>query len=163
MEQNKELVNYQDKYGKTPLIVYSEKGLLKCIEVLFNYSVNITFIDSYGDTFLHKICKKGNTELLKKLGKYVFNNNENIIDVKNNEELTPIMICAKNGNEDMFYILKGHNANLKLYDSHDNSVFHYICYNKICIGLIVDNKPNKYGLTPKDYCRLSLDYYYFNG
>ena len=40
--------------------------------------------------------------------------------------------------------------------------YHYICKNAICIGHIIENIKNKFGLTPADYCSISKKFYSFN-
>ena len=73
----------------------------------------------------------------------------------------PIMICCKNKNEEMFYLMKSLGANLDVRDGYGNTVYHYICANSICLNMTVECIQNFFGLTPKDYCVLSPKYYHF--
>ena len=78
----------------------------------------------------------------------------------NNYETLAIMSCM-NKCEDIFYMLKGMGADLKSTDRFGNSVYHYICKNAICIGILCNNKSNNFGITPKQYCSIAPSYYEF--
>ena len=71
------------------------------------------------------------------------------------------MIACENKFEDLFYILKGYLADLNAKDIYGNSVYHYICLNSICLGIIIINTENLFKLTPKDYCKIAYTYYTF--
>ena len=58
-------------------------------------------------------------------------------------------------------VLKGLNANLDEVDMYGNTVYHYICKSKLCPGILVVNKKNKFGFTPYDYCTIDHKFYYF--
>ena len=71
------------------------------------------------------------------------------------------MVTCKNKCEDIYYLLKGVNADLNIVDRFGNTLEHYICLNEMCIGMGIKNKENIFGYTPKDYCKISPDYYMF--
>ena len=59
------------------------------------------------------------------------------------------------------YILKGLDADMNAIDMYGNTVYHYICNESICLGIFVSNNANKFGFTPKDYCKLNHSFYHF--
>ena len=83
-----------------------------------------------------------------------------LIDMPNKNSETPIILGCMNGHEDIYYLMKD-KANMESKDKYGNTVYHYICKNAICMGIIVDNQENLFGLTPKDYCKISNNYYVF--
>ena len=152
------LVDDLDEEKRSPLMKYSELGLTKCINKLILFNADCELIDNKGDTFIHKLCKFGYHNILQNTIRNVIN----IINIRNNELMTPAIVASYYGHEEVFYILKGLNANLDITDIYGNSVYHYICRNKICIGMIIHNHKNKFGFTPSDYCQISKKFYYFN-
>jgi hypothetical protein len=91
--------------------------------------------------------------------KFVLKKYSELINIPNNNFETPVIICCKYNNENMYYILKSMGADLDEKDYHGNTVYHYICLNKMCIGTIIKNIKNKFGLAPIDYLKLSHIYY----
>ncbi len=81
--------------------------------------------------------------------------------MQNKTNETPIIISAKNLQENNIYYLKSINARCDLVDNYGNTVYHYICLNELCIGIEIINNKNYFNYTPSDYCKISLDYYYF--
>ncbi len=124
----------------------------KNLEKLFNDKTNDN------NNILHILCKKNtNLRIIKKI---LYDNIHLLNDVNDNKE-TPIMVTCKNKCEDIYYLLKGVNADLNIVDMFGNSLEHYICLNEMCIGMGIKNTENIFGYTPKDYCKISLDYYMF--
>ena len=84
-----------------------------------------------------------------------------LINLQNKSYETPLIISAKNKQEDYIYFLKGIKADMNISDLYGNTVYHYICLNELCIGMAIDNKENIFGYKPSDYCKISQNYYYF--
>jgi len=143
--------------GETPLIYYAKNNLSSFVSKLLINNANYELFDNDNNNFLHILCQNKNTECIKHNIKKILN----IIDSKNNLFMTPAIIATQNACEEIFYILKCNGANLNICDIYGNTVFHYITKNSICIGLCIQNKKNKYGLTPFDYCTLNPEFYYF--
>ena len=93
--------------------------------------------------------------------KYVLKKYPELINMPNNKAETSAIICAKSGNENMFYIIKGMGADLGVKDYYGNTVYHYICATSICIGMMIHNEPNYFNIVPQDYCKISAKYYNF--
>lgn len=157
LKKNKNLIDEKDDQGRTPLILYAELGLGECIQKLIEYGADYEIQDNNSDTFLHKLCANGKLKIVQN----VIRNVIDIIDVKNDKMMTPALIAAMNKQEEIFYVLKGLNANLDETDIYGNTVYHYICGSKICPGILIVNKKNKFGFTPYDYCKIDHKFYYF--
>ena len=114
--------------------------------------------DNNNNNILHLLSS--NNSYIKLLKLVVFD----MLDIINNQNKsleTPIIIATKNSAEDIFFLFKSLNANLDLVDEYGNSVYHYICLNGLCIGMMIENKHNIFGYKPIDYCKISPKYYCF--
>jgi hypothetical protein len=143
--------------GKSPLLLYSELGLEKCIDVLLKYNAAKDITDDQGENFIHKLCKYGHMKILQK----IIRNNLEFLDIQNNIMKTPAILASENGFEEIFYILKGLNADLSLTDYYGNTAYHYICRNGICMGMIIPNISNFFGFRPSDYNSIADNFYHF--
>lgn len=159
LKLNNELINEYNDLKKTPLIMQTEKGNVDNVIELLKHGANQLLFDSKGETLLHKIAREGHIEMLKQTLSYC----KNIINVKNSSLETAIMLSCKHGNEELFYILKDETIDTTLKDINDNTIYHYICLNGICIGHTIINSVNKFGYTPQNYCKFASGYYNFIG
>jgi hypothetical protein len=150
-------INIKNKDGQTPLLYYAKNNLTSFVIKLIDNNANYELIDNNNNNFLHILCENKNIQCIKQIIKKIIN----IIDVKNNLFMTPALIATQTGCEEIFYILKCNGANLDICDIYGNTIYHYITKNSICIGMCIQNKKNKYGLTPFDYCSLNPEFYYF--
>jgi hypothetical protein len=157
VKKNPSLLDDKDDQGRTPLIHYAELGLGKLIEKIIGLGADYEITDNKSETFLHKLCKNGNTNIVQN----VIRNVTKIIDIKNEDMMTPAIIAALNKHEEIFYILKGVGADLDIHDTYGNTVYHYICRSRICPGMLIVNKKNRFGFTPYDYCKIDHKFYYF--
>ena len=157
LRMNIKLIDIKNEIGVTPLIKYSELNLSKCIYKLLEYNCDIELVDNRLDTFLHKLCENGNVNIIK----LIIENVQYIINYKNIDMMTPIMIATINGHEEIFHILYNYSADLSLCDIYGNTVYHYICKSKLCLGATIINKKNKFGFTPYDYCNIHSKFYCF--
>ena len=153
---NKQLMHERNKDGQIPLVKYAALGLNNSAESLLALGSPIDTADKKGNTFLHEICATGNTVLLGK----VLNSCTNLMTTQNIDLETPILLACKNGHEDIYYSLNKHN-NVDVPDQFGNTVYHYICLNKMCLGLMIPNKKNAFGFTPQDYCTIASKFYHF--
>jgi len=157
LKNNKKLIDTKNNNGETALIRYANLGLTNCMMKLLDNGSDYELTDNNNETFLHKLCKNGNYETVQTVVRKVID----IIDSQNDKLMTPAMISALHGHEEIFYILRGLNANLDQTDIYGNNVYHYICKSKICPGIIIPNKKNKFGFTPYDYCSIDHKFYFF--
>lgn len=154
---NPELINQQNTKGLTPINIYSKYGLTKSITLLLEYNSDYTITDNDNNTFIHTLCCYGHQNTIQSIIRNVID----IIDVKNNKYMTPSIIAAKNGYEEIVYTLKGLDSDMNATDIYGNTVYHYICNSSICLGILVPNNSNKFGFTPKDYCKIDNNFYHF--
>ena len=158
LNKNIELIDERDNDGMTPLILYSVLRLNECIHKLLDFGADYELLDNHFDTFLHKLCYGGSLDIIQNVVRRVIS----IIDTKNDFQMTPAIIATSKGYEEIFYVLKGLNADLDATDVYGNTVYHYICLSKICPGILIVNRKNRYGVTPYEYCKLSPKYYHFH-
>ena len=153
MEMNPNLINIYNNDGETPLLYHSKHNPTILGEFI-KYDADLTLVDKNGNSCFHFICALNEPVILKLLIKQY----PDFINLPNNTLDYPIMICCKNKQEEMFEILKCY-ANLDVKDSYGNTIYHYICANSICLGIMIKLIKNNFGLTPKDYCKLAHKFY----
>jgi hypothetical protein len=154
MKLKPELIDLKDDNKITPVMYHSINNPI-ILNTLLNYDFDFTLTDDCGNTFFHHLCKNDSIEQLK----LVLKKYSELIDIPNNKSETPIILSCIHNRENMFYILKGMGANLDTQDCYGNNVYHYICANAMCLGIIIINDKNNFGLTPVDYCKISHNYY----
>lgn len=148
-----ELLNLKDSNKETP-IVYHSKHNPEIVKIFLDYEFDYTLVDSNGNCFIHHLCQNDSHDILKLALKRC----PELIDMPNKKSETPMIICCKNNLENMFYVLKGLGADMDAQDLYGNTVSHYICSNSMCLGMIIENKQNYFGLTPSDYYKVSNKY-----
>lgn len=151
-----DLLNLKDTNKETPIMFHS-KFNPEIVKNMLEKEFDYTITDSDGNTFLHHLCKKDYPDVLKLALKRC----PELINMPNKKSETPIIISAKNNNENMFYVLQSMGADLEMKDLFGNTVFHYICCNSMCLGMAINDNPNYFGLKPSDYSTVSNKYYTF--
>lgn len=151
-----DLLNLKDSDKLTPIMHHS-KFNPSIVKIILDYEFDYTLTDSDGNTFLHYLCKYNYHDVLK----FALKRCPELIDMPNKNSETPIIITGFNNKENMFYVLKSMGADIKTKDLYGNTVFHYICSNSMCLGMIIEDTPNYFGLKPSDYCKISTKYYTF--
>ena len=157
LKLNINLVNERNNRDETPLHIYSKKCYNEKILKLLNITeCDYKLLDKDNNTFLHCLGNF-NYDKLKDIIKKTLS----IVDYQNNNGETILIKAIKNNNENLFYILKGFNANMKIKDINGNTVYHYICHMGNCCGITIPFIENNYGYHPIDYCTISTNYYNF--
>ncbi len=154
----------KDMNDNTPLLYHAINKNYKIVEILIKVIKEKNLIKIFeeknnnNDTILHILTKSNeNIKLIKEI---IYDNME-LLNLQNKDGETPIIISCKNSAEDVYYLLKGLDANMDICDMYGNTPEHYICLNEICLGMAIRNKENIFGYTPLDYCKISDKYYYF--
>jgi ankyrin repeat protein len=156
METNPELIYMHDEYNEMPLF-YHAKHNSEILLYLLKFDIDFTHLDNDGNTCLHHLCKKNDANLLRKiLEKYT-----EIIDLPNLNDEYPVIISSKCKQEEMIYAFQEYNVDMMAKDAYGNTAYHYICSNSLCLGIEIPLVQNYFGLTPKDYCKISHKYYNF--
>lgn len=153
---NPDLVNLKNNNKETP-IVYHAIHNPNLLTIFLDFEFDCTLVDTDGNTFLHHLSKHDYPDILKLSLKRC----PELIDMPNKKSETPSIIACQAGNENGFYVLKGMGANLDTTDCYGNTPYHYICATSMCLGMIIKNSANFFGLTPLDYCKISDEYYGF--
>lgn len=151
-----DLVNLKDSNKETPVIFHAKHNP-QIVKIFLDYEFDYTLTDLHGNTFIHQLCSHDYPDILKLSLKRC----PELVDMPNKKAETPIIICGQKNLENMFYVLKGMGANLNAQDCYGNTVFHYMCSNSMCLGMMIEDKQNYFGLKPSDYCKVSANYYNF--
>lgn len=148
-----------NQYNQNILMTNIDKNI-DIIMILMQY-VNLLHSDNNNNNILHYIANNNRIDVLK----YMLNDKVykeiiiNCIDQQNNKGETPIMLSTMTNNESLFYILYNLGANTNLNDENGNSIYHFICKNKMCIGFELKNQNNNFGFSPIDYANISSNYW----
>jgi len=157
------ILNKKNINGESCLIYHAKKNNLFIVETLIDIIKSkenniLKEIDNDNNNILH-ILSSNNSNL--RIIKLIIFDNLDIINGQNNLLQTPCIIATIHSAEDIFFLYKSLNAHMDLYDQYGNSVYHYICLNSLCLGMIIRNKHNIFGYKPSDYCKISPTYYFF--
>jgi len=158
MNLNENLLEVQNDQNETPLMTLSRKSSL-LTRILLDYEPETTIVDINGNTILHNLCINGDIETIK----YICKTYPQLVNVQNKNLETPIIIAAINKHEDAIYTLKGLRADMDKKDRYGNTVYHYICQNSLCLGMIINDTVNEFGFSTQDYCRVAKIFYHFIG
>ena len=124
---------------------------------MLSHDFDPTIVDNDGNTFVHHLSKHNVPIILKT----ALNKFPELVDMPNKKSETPAIICCKNSQEDMFYILKSKGCSMEFVDYYGNTCYHYIVLNSMCIGMTIMNARNRFGITPENYSKISPKYYHF--
>lgn len=149
-----ELINMYNSDNKTPVLYHAEHNPI-LVKIFLEYDFDSTLCDSNGNTYINILCMYSNLDILK----IALRKHYELIDMPNRQLETPILISTKHNKEDVFYMLKNIGANIHVRDIYGNTIYHYICANKMCIGMTINISENYFGLTPLEYCKISPKYY----
>lgn len=156
------IVNIINNKKQNILMTNIDKNI-DIIIILLQY-INLIDSDIDNNTILHYLVKFNRIDVInymlsnKCLHNYIISN----LNLQNNNNETPLIISTINNNENLFYILYNLGSNTELKDIHENTIYHYICKNKMCIGMKLKNEINKYGFNSWDYADISKDYWIWN-
>lgn len=156
IELNPDLLNIKDHNKETPIMFHS-KNYPEIVKIILQHEFDYTLTDADGNTFLHHLCKSDFPDILKLALKRC----PELINMPNKKSETPTIITGQHNKENMFYVLKSMGSDINTKDLFGNTVFHYICSNSMCLGIVINDYPNYFGLKPSDYCKISNKYYTF--
>lgn len=161
LKLNINLLNFSNENGDTPILYHTKQNNILLVKKMLEYNNQELKLelnkDNDGNTLLHIMCYHNVYDYIK----YIVNKYSELLNLQNNNLETPIIIATKKSHDNIFYILQGLKADLTKTDIYGNTPYHYICKNEICIGIAIMNTKNKFGYTPKDYCKIAHSYYYF--
>jgi len=150
LNYDSEIVNVKNNQGYTPIFLAFKNNYLT--EILLSISdLNIRIEND--ETYLHHIIKNGNTIVLSKIFMYQEKWNNQLINMKNQDGETPLLLASKMLKQDCCNLLIHNGADISISDNNGNTIFHYIClYNltQIDVESIPENKNNN-DETPSNY------------
>lgn len=96
--------------------------------ITYNVYINLNCRDNYGQTLLHRACKKGNVEIVKLLLTYNIEINcyDYISNINKNPNKTPLHYATKKLHYDVVDILTTHGVNMNCKDTDKKTPLHYI-------------------------------------
>jgi hypothetical protein len=127
--------------------------------LLLNEINNDTFTENIFNKFLDLILESQNYKYIKNILE-INKNNKNVFLTNN-----ALFKILDNKQEELFYYIinlfeEEDNLFEKLKDTDNNTMYHYICKNSICLGYKINNKVrNNKGFKPLDLCNISPKYY----
>ncbi|BFZ03468.1 hypothetical protein BsWGS_06507 [Bradybaena similaris] len=118
-------VNCRDGDGKTPLMMAASNGCVNMLQMLLNNGTDVSDKDN-----------KGNTALLHAVTDQCFENvsclidftrdKKNVINIQNNEGLTPLIVSVKKGNVVIMKKLIENGADVNIKDNNENAALHHL-------------------------------------
>jgi len=156
-----ESINKLNEHNESVITYHIKNKHFEEVKYLIKYDFDMSNIDNDGNTFLHCLCVFDNGDLLKKCLTKINSIVENILNKQNKKLESAMIVACQSCHEDMFYILKNFGANDSIKDKLGNTIYHYICKNKMCIGMTIKNSKNYFNMTPHDYCYIDDKFYDF--
>ncbi|XP_046579350.1 ankyrin repeat domain-containing protein 50-like [Haliotis rubra] len=116
-------VNSRGHFGRTPLMLAAYIGQKEVLDVVLSKGGDASLVDIHGDTILHLACLGGNLEIVK----YVLS--QNIVDVNSRGQYnrTPLMMAARRGHGEVFYLVLHKGGDASLVDKYGDSILHLAC------------------------------------
>ncbi len=113
-------IDYQDKYGNTPMIESGVCDHIEAARLLISKGVCLEIHNKEGDNVLLIVVQKGNLEIAKEL--LVAGAN---INSSNSCGCTPLMIASKSNDSSMVQLLLDHNADVRKLDDQGRDALYY--------------------------------------
>lgn len=120
---NNTLANIQNNNKETPIFNITNVKMTATFDLLLIYS-DITKQNNDGETILHKCIKNNFLIFVKKI--VMHKDIDKIINIKNTNGETPLLLACKFGHSKICNMLIQYNADLEQTDNNGNSIYHYI-------------------------------------
>lgn len=146
-----ESYNIRNDDGDTPLFCACNNSYFT--ELLLSKEINLIDKNNIGDTYLHKIIRNGSFETLLRLFACGTKNIGNVINEKNKNNETPVLLACKLKKQECCNILINNGADITIPDENENTLYHYISLyglSKINVDALPEIR-NQFGFTPTDY------------
>jgi hypothetical protein len=146
------LINAKNNDNISPLYDACNNGTL--LELLMiNGAIVQPSVLHTNETFIHHIVKFGTVKNLKKSLLYY----GELINEKNINGETPVILAGKLRKSDMCNLLILHGAQTNICDNAGNLLEHYVCLNGLSdVRCVLTNSKNKFGYTAQDYMLVHL-------
>lgn len=125
--QIKQIVNFQNEAGLSPLHVAVQRGNFAHVQKLISLGADCSLPDAEGNTPLHLAATSGNLEILNALA-----DTTDDLDLQNNDGETPVILAAHAGNTGAFVSLTSMDkhvvpADTGIVDSRGRNVLMHAC------------------------------------
>ncbi|XP_046560342.1 ankyrin repeat domain-containing protein 29-like [Haliotis rubra] len=122
LKENIASINSRDNTGKTPVMLAAECGHTDVFKLLLNNQCD-TQVYEDGNTILHTSCALGHVDIVK----CILTQGLIHIDSCGQNQMTPVMLAAKNGQRNTFDLLVNNKCDMKKCDTNGNTVLHMAC------------------------------------
>ncbi|XP_067659864.1 putative ankyrin repeat protein RF_0381 [Haliotis asinina] len=123
LKKNIVSVDGEDSMGKTPVMLAAESGHTDVFQLLVSKQCDIHKTCRDGNNILHTSCSRGHIDIVKCIVTEGLIN----IDSPGQNQMTPVMFAAKNGQRDIFDRFTNNKCDMKKQDKDGNSVLHMAC------------------------------------
>ncbi|XP_067653306.1 putative ankyrin repeat protein RF_0381 [Haliotis asinina] len=106
-------INSRGWNQRTPVMVAAFKGRGKVVELLVKHGADLSLISGTGNNILHLACSQGNFDVVK----YLLSLNLLDINSRGNKQMTPVMVAADKGYENVVELLVNNGARRSIKDN----------------------------------------------
>jgi len=121
LEYDKNVLHDRNKDGNSALLIALINGYTTFAEFLIDSGASLNDINDDGNTIIHEIVKKNSSWLLKKIVKKV---NQDIINHKNKDGMSPLLIAATADDLEIVKTLVDCRANLYATNKYGDNIAH---------------------------------------
>ncbi|XP_046558661.1 ankyrin repeat domain-containing protein 50-like [Haliotis rubra] len=123
LKKNIVFVDGEDSMGKTPVMLAVECGHRDVFQLLVPKQCHIHKACRGGNNILHTSCALGHVDIVK----CILTQGRIHIDSFGQNQMTPVMFAAKNGQRDTFDLLVNRGCDTSQLDEDGNTVLHMAC------------------------------------
>ncbi|XP_059836098.1 ankyrin repeat and death domain-containing protein 1A-like isoform X1 [Hypanus sabinus] len=145
------LVDAEDKFGMTPVLLAASHGNLTILQTLVKAGATVTARNRLGQTLLHCAALQGHPSVIR----YVAEDLEGIpVDDPDQNGKTPLLLAAESGHSDVLRLLRDLGCDLRAVDKESNSALHLAARRghaellPYLMPAICSDAQNQDGLTP---------------
>ncbi|XP_048250936.1 putative ankyrin repeat protein RF_0381 [Haliotis rufescens] len=116
-------INSRDEEDCTPMLNAAKKGHKHVFDLLVSKGADMALRDRASNTVLHAACEGGNIEIVQ----YILRQNVTSINARRWEGVTPVLVAADNGHEEVFDLLVVEGADLLIVTDFRDNILHEAC------------------------------------
>ncbi|XP_067660154.1 putative ankyrin repeat protein RF_0381 [Haliotis asinina] len=116
-------IDSQDINGQTPAMIPASNGNMDVLEILVEAGADLSLEREDGETILHVACEWEHIEIIE----YLLTHSHVDINSRDGDDCTPAMMAAREGNEDIFFLLVAHGADLTVRNDAGDNILNLAC------------------------------------
>ncbi|XP_046558304.1 serine/threonine-protein phosphatase 6 regulatory ankyrin repeat subunit B-like [Haliotis rubra] len=124
LKRNIVSIDSKDGDGKTPVMLAAEFGHTDMFTFLVDNQCDTQVVCEKGNNVLHTSCALGHVDIVK----CILTQGPVNVDSCGQNQMTPVMLAAKNGHRDIFDLLLNNGCDTSQLDKDGNTVLHMACY-----------------------------------